>query len=146
MPEELQRRSYSESTAQAYLQAVQQFAVHFGRSPDRLGPDELRSHQVYLLKSGSWRWRAWLPGVATLRSFFIRTLKGRDFREELLYPKSHRRLPTVLSPEEVARLIDGTGNLMHRAPLVTLHGTGIRRTEVSMLKLRDIGSRRICVY
>ena len=72
--------------------------------------------------------------VAALRFFFVRTLKRRDFREELPYPKDHRRLPTVLSLEEVAQLIDAAANLMQRALLMTLYGTGMRRTEVSMLR------------
>ena len=59
--------------------------------------------------------------------------------------RSHRRLPTVLSLEEVARLIDAAGNLMQRALLMTLYGTGMRRTEVSMLKVRDIDSRRMMI-
>ena len=78
-------------------------------------------------------------------SSFVRTLKRREFREELPYPKSYRRLPTVLSLEEVARLIDAAGNLMQRALLMTLYGTGMRRTEVSMLKVRDIDSRRMMI-
>jgi integrase/recombinase XerD len=80
---------------------------------------------------------------AALRFFFVRTLKRREFREELPYP--YRRLPTVLSLEEVARLIDSAGNLMQRALLMTLYGTGMRWTEVSMLKVRDIDSRRMMI-
>jgi integrase/recombinase XerD len=59
MLEELQRRNYSEGTTRAYLHAVEQFAVHFGRSPDKLGPDDLRSYQAYLWSSASWQWEAW---------------------------------------------------------------------------------------
>ena len=80
--------------------------------------------------------------VAALRFFFIRTLKRHEFREDLPYPKDHRRLPTVLSLEEVARLINAAENLLQRALLMTLYGTGMRRTEVSLLKLSDIDSQR----
>jgi integrase len=145
MLEELQRRNYSEGTTRAYLQAVQQFAVHFGRSPDKLGPDDLRSYQAYLLVERKLAVASVVARVAALRFFFVRTLKRREFREELPYPKSYRRLPTVLSLEEVARLIDAAGNLMQRALLMTLYGTGMRRTEVSMLKVRDIDSRRMMI-
>jgi integrase/recombinase XerD len=145
MLEELQRRNYSEGTTRAYLQAVQQFAVHFGKSPDKLGPDDLRSYQAYLLVERKLAVASVVARVAALRFFFVRTLKRREFREELPYPKSHRRLPTVLSLEEVARLIDAAGNLMQRALLMTLYGTGMRRTEVSMLKVRDIDSRRMMI-
>ena len=145
MLEELQRRNYSEGTTRAYLQAVQQFAVHFGKSPDKLGPDDLRSYQAYLLVERELAVASVVARVAALRFFFVRTLKRREFREELPYPKSHRRLPTVLSLEEVARLIDAAGNLMQRALLMTLYGTGMRRTEVSMLKVRDVDSQRMMI-
>src|SRR5580693_6276881 len=145
MLEELQRRNYSEGTTRAYLQAVQQFAVHFGKSPDKLGPDDLRSYQAYLLVERKLAVASVVARVAALRFFFVRTLKRREFREELPYPKSHRRLPTVLSLEEVGRLIDGAGNLMQRALLMTLYGTGMRRTEVSLLKVSDIDSRRMMI-
>ena len=145
MLEELQRRNYSEGTTRAYLHAVEQFAVHFGKSPDRLGPDDLRSYQAYLLVERKLAVGSVVARVAALRFFFVRTLKRREFREELPYPKSHRRLPTVLSLEEVARLIDAAGNLQQRALLMTLYGTGMRRTEVSMLKVRDIDSRRMMI-
>jgi integrase/recombinase XerD len=145
MLEELQRRNYSESTIRGYLQAVQQFAVHFGKSPDKLGPDDLRSYQAYLLTERKLAVGSVVARVAALRFFYVRTLKRREFREELPYPKDRRRLPTVLSLEEVAQLIDAAGNLMQRALLMTLYGTGMRRTEVSMLKVRDIDSRRMMI-
>jgi integrase/recombinase XerD len=145
MLEELQRRNYSEGTTRAYLQAVEQFARHFGKSPDKLGPDDLRSYQAYLLVERKLAVGSVVARVAALRFFFVRTLKRREFREELPYPKSHRRLPTVLSLEEAALLIDAAGNLMQRALLMTLYGTGMRRTEVSLLKVRDIDSRRMMI-
>ncbi len=145
MLEELQRRNYSESTIRGYLRAVEQFAKHFGKSPDKLGPDELRSYQAYLLTERKLAVGSVVARVAALRFFFVRTLKRREFREELPYPKDRRRLPTVLSLEEVARLIDAAGNLMQRALLMTLYGTGMRRTEVSLLKVSDIDSRRMMI-
>src|SRR3984885_11282378 len=87
MLEELQRRNYSESTIRAYLQAVQQFAVHFGKSPDKLGPDDLRSYQAYLLVERKLAVASVVARVAALRFFFVRTLKRREFREELPLPE-----------------------------------------------------------
>jgi integrase/recombinase XerD len=74
MLEELQRRNYSEGTTRAYLQAVQQFAVHFGRSPDKLGPNDLRSYQAYLLVERKLAVASVVARVAALRFFFVRTL------------------------------------------------------------------------
>src|ERR1700726_3300434 len=137
MLEELQRRNYSEITTRKYLQNVTAFARHFGKSPDQLGPNELRSYQAYLLQE-----RKVTPGtavncVAALRFFFIKTLKRHQFREFLPYPKDRRRLPTVLSPEEVSRLINAAGTLFRRTLLMTLYGTGMRRSELAHLWRSD---------
>ena len=77
MLEELQRRNYSPKTIHNYLNTVKYFAKYFGKSPDQLGPDELRTYQVYLLKERNLAVR-----VAALRFFFIRTLKKQGFRED----------------------------------------------------------------
>ena len=145
MLEELQRRIYSHQTIRAYLRAVTQFAKHFGKRPDQLGPDELRTYQAYLLQERKLAVGSVVAQVAALRFFYVRTLKRREFREDLPYPKDHRRLPTVLSLEEVTRLIDAAGNLQQRALLMTLYGTGMRRTEVSLLKVSDIDSQRMMI-
>src|SRR3974377_2369189 len=145
MLEELQRRNYSKSTTRYYLQAVANFARHFGKSPDKLGPDELRSYQAYLLRERKLAVGTVIARVAALRFFSIRTPKRHEFREDLPYPKDHRRLPTVLSLEEVAQLINAAGNLLQRALLMTLYGTGMRRTEVSLLKVSDIDSQRMMI-
>ena len=145
MLEELQRRNYSDRTIRYYLQAVALFAKHFGKRPDQLGPDELRTYQAYLLRERKLAVGSVVARVAALRFFYVRTLKRHEFREDLPYPKDHRRLPTVLSLEEVTRLIDAAGNLLQRALLMTLYGTGMRRTEVSLLKVSDIDSQRMMI-
>jgi len=145
MLEELQRRNYAEGTTRSYVQAVQQFAQYFGKSPDKLGPSELRSYQAYLLKERKLAVGTVVARVAALRFFFVRTLKRHHFREDLPYPKKGRRLPTVLSSQEVAQLINAAGNLLQRALLMTLYGTGMRRTEVSRLKICDIDSQRMMI-
>jgi len=145
MLEELQRRNYSDSTTRYYLQAVTAFAEHFGKPPDKLGPDELRSYQAYLLKERKLAVGTVIARVAALRFFFVRTLKRHEFKEDLPYPKKQRRLPTVLSLDEVVRLINAAGNLMQRALLMILYGTGMRRLEVSLLKVSDIDSQRMMI-
>ena len=145
MLEELQRRNYSEITTRKYLQYVTAFARHFRKSPDQLGPNELRSYQAYLLQE-----RKVTPGtavncVAALRFFFVKTLKRHQFRDFLPYPRDRRRLPTVLSLEEVARLIDAAGTLFRRTLLMTLYATGMRRSELARLKVSDIDSQRMII-
>jgi integrase/recombinase XerD len=111
MLEELQRRNYSDATIRHYLHFVEEFARHFGKSPDKLGLDQLRSYQAYLLKQ-----RKLAPGtvenhVSALRFFFVRTLHRPEFREFIPFPRVQRRLPHILSKEEVARLINASRNL-----------------------------------
>jgi integrase/recombinase XerD len=145
MLEELQRRNYSAITTRNYLRVVADFAKYFGKSPDKLGPNELRTYQAYLLQD-----RKLTPGtvvnwVAALRFFFVKTLKRHQFREFLPYPQDRRRLPTVLSREEVSRLINAAGTLFRRTLLMTLYGTGMRRAELAHLKVRDIDSQRMII-
>jgi len=145
MLEELQRRNYSAITTRNYLRVVAEFAKHFGKSPDKLGLNELRTYQAYLLRE-----RKLTPGtvvnqVAALRFFFVKTLKRHQFRDFLPYPQDQRRLPTVLSREEVSRLINAGGTLFRRTLLMTLYGTGMRRSELAHLKVGDIDSQRMII-
>jgi integrase/recombinase XerD len=145
MLEELQRRNYSAITTRNYLRVVAEFAKYFGKSPDKLGLNELRTYQAYLLRE-----RKLTPGtvvnqVAALRFFFVKTLKRHQFRDFLPYPQDRRRLPTVLSREEVSRLINATGTLFRRTLLMTLYGTGMRRSELAHLKVGDIDGQRMII-
>src|SRR5207245_7972653 len=83
--------------------------------------------------------------VSALRFWFIKTLHRHFLAEYIPFPKSHKRLPTVLSPEEVARLIDSARNLYHRTLLMTLYSTAMRRAELCRLKVRDIDSQRMMI-
>lgn len=146
MLEELQRRNYSPKTIHNYIKTVKDFARYFAKSPDRLGPDELRTYQVYLLKERKLAVGTVVVRVAALRFFFIRVLRRQGFREYLPYPKCRQRLPEILSKGEVARLINAAGNLMQRALLMILYGTGMRRAEVTHLKVNHIDSARMMIH
>ena len=145
MLEELQRRNYSAITTRKYLQVVTDFAKHFGKSPDKLGPNELRTYQAYLLRERKLTPGSVVNSVSGLRFFFVKTLKRHQFRDFLPYPRDRRRLPTVLSREEVSRLINAAGTLFRRTLLMTLYGTGMRRSEWARLKVSDIDSQRMII-
>jgi len=146
MLEELQRRNYSKSTIRYYLQRVANFAQHFGRSPDKLGPDELRSYQAYLLRERKLAVGTVIARVAALRFFFIKTLRRRLPLNDIPYPKHPRRLPTILTVEEVARLIDSARNLLDRTLLLVLYSTGMRNCEVRRLQVKDIDSNSMLIH
>ena len=145
MLEELQRRNYSESTIRGYLRAVQGFAKHFGKSPDKLGPEELRQYQVYLLRE-----RKLTPGgvearLSALRFLYVKTLKRHEMREHLPFPKVPRKLPVVMSQEEVAKVIDCARDLLQRTILMVLYSTGARRAELVRIKVADVDSQRMVI-
>src|SRR6185312_12311596 len=146
MLEELQRRNYSKTTVNAYLKMVESFARQFHRSPDQLGPEEIRGYQVYLLTERKMGARTVGHHTAALRFFFCKTLKRNYPVEEVPYPKAGRKLPIILTQEEAVRLIDSASNLFHRAMLMTLYSTGMRRAELCHLKVADIDSVRMIVH
>jgi integrase/recombinase XerD len=146
MLEELQRRNYSPTTIRYYLRVVESFARYFGKRPDRLTQEQIREYQVYLLQERKLEASTVGLHTAALRFFFVRTLR-RSYRQlDLPYPKRPKRLPSILSPDEVARLINGANNLLDYAMLMTLYATGVRRAELCRLKVEDIDSERMIVH
>jgi integrase/recombinase XerD len=146
MLEELQRRNYSQTTVNGYLKIVEAFARYFHRPPDQLGPEQIRAYQVYLFTGRKLNARTVGHHTAALRFFFCKTLKRAYPIEEVPYPKAPRRLPTILTREEAIRLIDAASNLFHRAMLMTVYSTGMRRAEVCNLKVEDIDSARMVIH
>jgi site-specific recombinase XerD len=146
MLEELQRRHYSDSTTRRYIRFIERFAQHFHCSPGSLGPQHIREYQAQLFTV-----RKLTPGTVTnhlcaLRFLYIQTLKRPWSIADTPYPKKRYRLPTVLSQEEVAQLIDAAPTPFYRTILMTLYGTGARRTELTRLKVSDVDSRRMVVH
>ena len=146
MLEELQRRNYSENTRRCYIRTVEDFERRFRCSPDRLGPEHIREYQAELFKK-----RKLSPGTVTqrlaaLRFFYVKTLKKSWSIAETPYPKQVFHLPTILSQEEVAQLIDAARTPYHRTLLMTLYATGVRRSELTHLKVSDIDSQRMAIH
>ena len=145
MLDELQRRNYSPNTIRTYIHAIEDFARYFGRSPYRLGPEHIRQYQVHLFRERKLSAGTVEGRTAALRFLFVKTLKRPYIHDQIPFPKRQRPLPTVLSQEEVARLIDSAQSLMHRAMLMTLYGTGVRRAELCQLKVADVDSKRMVI-
>lgn len=146
MLEELQRRNYAPTTVKAYIRIVQEFAQYFQQPPHHLGPHHLRQYQAYLFQDRKLEAGTVQQQVAALRFFYGKTLKRRYRLEDIPWPKRHRKLPEILSREEVARLIDAAGNLFHRTLLMTLYSTGMRRAELCRLRVTDIDSQRMVIH
>jgi integrase/recombinase XerD len=146
MLEELQRRNYSPTTIRCYLRVVQDFARHFGKRPDHLTREHMREYHWHLLQKRKLTPKTVGLHIAALRFFFVKTLRRPYVQVDLPYPKMPERLPTVLSQEEVARLINSARNLLDYTMLMTLYGTGMRRAELIRLKTEDIDSQRMIVH
>jgi integrase/recombinase XerD len=146
MLEELQRRNYSQRTIESYLHAVEDFARHFGKSPDQLNQEHIRQYQLHLIQDRKFATNTIVARIAALRFFFVKTLRRPYQREDLPSPKRPQRLPTVLSQQEVGRLIDSADSLFHYAILMTLYSTGLRRAELCQLRVSDIDSPRMVIH
>ena len=146
MLEELQRRNYAETTIRHYIRTVEDFARRFNCPPDRLGPRHIREFQAELFQKRKLSPNSVVRHLAALRFFYIKTLKRAWSIAETPYPKWVFRLPTILSQEEVAQLIDAARTPYHRTLLMTLYATGTRRTELTHLKASDIDSQRMVIH
>lgn len=146
MLEELQRRNMSKITTRIYLHAVEEFAQYFNTPPDRLGREHVRQYQAHLFADRKLEPVSVAQQLSALRFFFLKTLKRPWMVEDMPAPKQPIRLPHILSPEEVERLIQCADSPLHRVCLLVLYATGVRREELVRLKMEDIDSARMLIH
>ena len=145
MIEDLKIRNYSPRTIKVYVNRVAKFAQYFGQSPDGLGPRHIREFQVFLVQTNPASWTKVNQTVCALR-FFYRVCLGKPWMiEHIPFPRQPKKLPVVLSQEEVKALFEATSNLKHRTILMTLYATGLRLSETLALRLQDIDSQRMLI-
>ena len=146
MTEDMQVRNLARNTQSSYLQQVSQFARYFKRSPEQLGPEEIRAYQVYLTNERKLAPGSVLIAVAALRFLYKVSLKREwPFDEVIPAPKKPQKLPVILSPEEVLQCLDSVGSRKHRAILTTCYAAGLRISEAVCLRLLDIDSKRMVI-
>ena len=146
MLEELERRNYTQSTRRAYLLGVEQFAKFFGQSPDRLGLNHIRDYQAYLFRVRKLCPNTVALRLAALRFLYVAVLKRNWTVIDTPYPKRPDQLPVILTQEEVARMIECAATPLHRLVLMLLYGAGLRRAEVTQLKVADIDTGRMVIH
>jgi integrase/recombinase XerD len=142
MLEDLQIRHYSPTTIRLYLYAVREFAKHFGKPPDQLGAEHIRQYQLFLIKDKQASQSTCIQLVCALRFFYTHTLNHKVEIERIPFPRRERKLPLILSRDEVKALLEAPQDLRHRAMLAILYGSGLRVSEVARLKVADIDSAR----
>ncbi len=142
MIEDMTIRNLSPATQQSYIHAVAKFSRYFGRSPDRLGLEDVRATQVHLASKGV-ACGSLNQVVCALRFFYGVTLDQATIPERIAYAREPRKLPTVLSADEVVRFLESVSSLKARVALTTAYAAGLRVSEVAALKVPDIDSGRM---
>jgi integrase/recombinase XerD len=141
MIDDMKIRGFASKTQRGYVRAVRDFAAFLGRSPDRACADDLRHYQLHMRSAGASA-TSMNAAVSGLRFFFGVTLGRDDAVVGMTGVREPHKLPVVLSPGEVARLLDAATSLKYKAALSVAYGTGLRASEVVSLKLTDIDSER----
>ena len=144
MIEDMTVRNLSPATQRSYVHAVSKFSRFFGRSPATLTLEDVRTFQVHLASKGV-AWASLNQTVAALRFFYGVTLGMAETPERIAYAREPRRLPVVLSADEVVRFLEAVPSLKARAALTTAYAAGLRVSEVTGLRVTDIDSGRMMI-
>ena len=144
MIEDMTVRNFAPKTQRDYVQRIKNFTAFLGRSPDTASVEDIRRYQLHLAASGVGT-PTLNQAVLTLRFFFKVTLGRPDLVERTAFVREPRKLPVVLSPEEVVRLLDAAPGLKYKAALSVAYGAGLRVSEVVGLKVSDIDSTRMLI-
>lgn len=145
MIEDMTVRNLSPTTRASYIHNVKKFSQYFGRSPDRLGLEDVRAYQVHLVSEGV-AWATLNQIVSSLRFFYGVTLGRKDLPERIPYARRLKTVPLILSREEVAAFLEAVPIRRDRVALTTAYATGVRSSEVVWLRVQDIDSSRMTIH
>ena len=145
MIDEMTLRGFSPRTHESYLGAVKDLARYYKQPPDRLNTEQVRQYLLYLERERHLSWNSLNVAASSLRFFYFDTLKWEPVKLEIPPRTTPRRLPEVLSREEVDRLISAVPNLKHRTLLMTIYAAGLRVSEAIALHVHDIDSARMTI-
>ena len=146
MTEDMQVRNFSPHTQNSYVQQVSLFARHFSKSPEILGPEEIRSYQVYLTNEKKLATSSILIAVSALRFLYKVTLHRDWCLEDIIpAPKKPQKLPMILSPEEVRQFLSCVQSTKLRTILTICYAAGLRISEAVRLKVADIDNKRMVI-
>ena len=146
MTDDLTLHNYAPKTAQRYIKWVADFAQHFHKSPDQLGPEHVRSFLLHLIQERKVSWGVHKQARQAIQFLYRVTLDREVVVEKVACPKAPKTLPVVLSREEMARFLDALQNPKHRAVLMTAYAGGLRLSEVARLRVQDIDSARMVIH
>lgn len=145
MEEDLKLRAYSPATIKAYIATVRSFAKFHRRSPDQMGSEEVRAYLLHLTEEKKLSPSTVNQAICALRFFYIQVLDRSCEVGKIPSQKRQRKLPVVLSEQEIVRLLDAAVNVRERAILMTLYSGGLRLLELIRLQPKDIDSARMLI-
>jgi len=145
MIDDMTLRNFTAQTITTYVQCVARFARHFRRSPENLGPEEVRAYLLHLVQQRRVSLSYYKQTRSALRFIYRVTLGRSDVPDSIPPVKQPRTLPVVLSPDEVARFFAAVRNVKHRAIVMTAYAAGLRVSEVTQLRVADIDSSRMVI-
>ena len=145
MLQEMQIRGFSENTQKVYLGRMGQFVGFFMRPPDELALEDIHRYQVHLTQVEAVSWGVFNQSVAAIRFFYREAIHKEWDIKRIPYQKTGRKLPVVMSRDEVSALFGTVENLKHRALLLTVYAGGLRVSETVNLRVSDIDSQRMVV-
>lgn len=145
MENEMSIRGLSYETKRTYLGCMKLFVKYFMRPPSELTLKDINTYQIYLTKEKKVAWSTFNQHVCAIRFFYKYVLKKDWELNAIPRQKGRRKLPTVLSKQEIGKILDAISCLKHRAIFITLYSTGLRASEVTHLKPADIESDRMVI-
>ena len=145
MTQDMHLRNFAPGSVSVYVDCVARLARHFGKSPESLGPEDVRAFLLHLIEQRHVSWSYYNLHLQALRFLYNVTL-GHDWvLKHIACPKRPKRLPVVLSGEELVRFFAAIDGLKHRASLMTAYAAGLRVSEVAGLRVDDIDSQRMVI-
>jgi integrase/recombinase XerD len=146
MIEDMQIRNLTVGTQQVYVQQISLFARHFDKSPELLGPEQIRAYQLYLTNEKELSTSSIIVAVSALRFLYKVTLKRDWLLDDVIpAPKKPKKLPVILSPEEVLHFLECVPSGEHRTVLSTCYAAGLRISEAIALRPHAIDSQRMVI-
>lgn len=145
MIEALELRGLSPKSVKIYVDCVARFARYFGKSPEQLGAEEVRTYLLYLIHERKVAWGTYKQALAALRFVYRWVLERGEVVQDIRAPRPERKLPVVLSFEEVHRFFAAIPSFKHRTLLMFAYAAGLRISEASRVRVADIDSQRMVI-
>lgn len=146
MLQDMQLRGFSQRTQECYIRSVRQLAEHYGKPPDQITEEQLREYFLHIKNVKKWKRATVTIALCGIKFFFTQTLGQAWTIFDLVRPQQERRLPVILTREEISRILKCVRFQIYRVCLLTIYSCGLRLLEGCTLKVSDIDSQRMVIH